>query len=134
MSHTWGKTDRYAKSHETMSNMHTDSHEFEGDGGGLRDHMIVTHDIQASELPQAGFDQGSWIALARIHGALHSINVGDRVTYHGSMKEYHPYTFTVEKVFVHQGIAGLQLGGPWMDMWIQRCRVTSVKKVEDANK
>lgn len=52
--------------------------------------------------------------------------VGDKVTYHGSLKVYHPYVFHVTKLFEWQGQECCALQGPSHTIWIQRCRVKNI--------
>lgn len=56
--------------------------------------------------------------------------VGDIVTYHGSMPEYHGYVYRIEKLFDYNGIPSAQLQGSRMDWWIERCRVSSIAHYE----
>lgn len=57
------------------------------------------------------------------------MKVGDKVTYHGSIDHYHPYTFTIAEIFEFNGIECCRLNGPKMDIWIERCRLSNVKEV-----
>ena len=54
------------------------------------------------------------------------MEIGDRVTYHGSMDFYHPYVFTITKLFEWEGIECAALQDPRMSIWIARCRVSNL--------
>lgn len=58
--------------------------------------------------------------------------VGDKVTYHGSLEEYHPYVFHITAFLgEHKHADGevvewVSLQGPTHKIWIQQCRVSSI--------
>lgn len=58
--------------------------------------------------------------------------IGDRVTYHGSLVEYHSYEFTIVKFFNFNDVPCVQLQGPRMSIWIERCRVANITLAEEA--
>lgn len=57
------------------------------------------------------------------------IEVGDRVTYSGSLKEYHGIEFTVTDLFEFMDIPCARLQGPRLGIWIERCRVSNLTPV-----
>ncbi len=60
-----------------------------------------------------------------------TLKVGDRVSYHGSLEYYHEYEFTITKLFEFNDIGCAMLQGPRMDIWIERCRVSNLRKLDD---
>jgi hypothetical protein len=56
--------------------------------------------------------------------------VGDKVTYHGSLPEYHNMELTITDLFEFSGVPCAQLQGPHFGIWVQRCRVKNLKHVQ----
>lgn len=60
-----------------------------------------------------------------------NFQVGDKVRYSGSLSEYHKYVFTIKKLFMYSGIECALLQGPRFDIWIERCRISNLERVDD---
>lgn len=55
--------------------------------------------------------------------------IGDMVTYHGSMTEYHNDIYEITDLFDYIGVPCARLNGYRFGSWIERCRVASIQHV-----
>lgn len=62
---------------------------------------------------------------------IENFQVGDKVRYSGSLTEYHKYIFTIKELFMYLDIECALLQGPRIGIWIERCRVSNLERVDD---
>jgi len=63
------------------------------------------------------------------YSGSNDFQVGDLVTYHGSLSEYHGDIFEITKLFDYNGIPCATLSSNTLHWWVARCRVTNLKPI-----